>query len=74
MIFTKVFNQTQIIVVSFLQFLEILLRLFKGLFGDLLAILALPKGFRQLGYLLLKVEIRSLSKIEVASKFLRLLT
>jgi hypothetical protein len=45
--------------------------LFKSLFGDLLAILALPKGLRQLGYLLLKVEICSLSKSEVAFKLFR---
>jgi hypothetical protein len=59
--------------VGFLQFLEILLRLFKSLFDDLLAILALPTGLCQLGYLLLKVEIRGLSKIDVALKFFRLL-
>jgi hypothetical protein len=45
--------------------------LFKSLFGDLLAILALPKGFRQLGYLLLKVEICNLCKSEVAFKLFR---
>jgi hypothetical protein len=73
MVFTKIFNQTQVVIVSFLQSLEIVPRLFKGLLDDLLAILALPKGFRQLGHLFLKVEIRSLSKIKVAFEFLRLL-
>jgi hypothetical protein len=69
----KVFNQTQIIIVSFLQFLQILLGLLKCLISNLLLVLAMLQGLRQFGYLFFEVKIRRLSKSEVALKFLRFL-
>jgi hypothetical protein len=56
-----------------LQFLKIPLELLKCLISNLLLVLAMLEGFRQFGYLFLEVEIRRLSKIEVALKIFRLL-
>jgi hypothetical protein len=69
----KVFNQTQVVVVSFLQFLQIPLGLLKCLISNFLLVLAMLQGFRQFGHLPLEIKIRRLSESEVALMFLRFL-
>jgi hypothetical protein len=73
MILTKILDLLQIIVMCLLKFFKIFFRPAKCLISSFLLVLALLKRFRQFGYLLLEVEIRSLSKREVAFKFFRFL-